>query len=558
MWEPTGKVLAQYYIRRVALRSRGRIGSWEAMGKKRGVPANRCVEARCIALIAALISGLLIGWSVPSKAASWTPLTSLAPDFAGTMILLTDGTVMVQGGSAATGTNGPESGWMKLTPNMSGSYINGTWSTLASMSTARLYFASNVLPNGNLWVLGGEYTGNPLTANFANTGEVYNPITNSWSPIAHHPEANFGDDPSMLLPNGKILAGSISTRNTYLYDIASNTWSFAAAKVYNDRSDEEGWVKLPGNKVLTYDIFMSIATLGSYAEVYDPANNMWSSISPSDGTASGFIPQLSSNNGPNLCCGFELGPLLRLKDGRIFVIGATGHTALYTPSTNTWAAGPDIVSSSKLFGADDAPAAVMPNGHVLFAADAGPQGNTFSPPTLIFDFDPTTNTISTAAPAIPDVNLVNIPAFVTRMLMLPTGQVLFADSSRQLYAYTPDGPPDPGSRPVINNITYNGAGLFTLTGKQLTGQSAGSNYGDDVESDENFPIVRLTNATGVFYARTTNWSSVDVGGGLGLQTVDFTLHPGMTPGNYSLVVIGAGISSFPVFVNITGLEVADL
>jgi hypothetical protein len=65
---------------------------------------------------------------------------------------LTDGTVMVQG---------PDSGatniWYKLTPASSGSYLNGTWSTLASLNTPRLYFASEALTSGKVLVIGGEY-----------------------------------------------------------------------------------------------------------------------------------------------------------------------------------------------------------------------------------------------------------------------------------------------------------------------------------------------------------------------------------------------------------------
>ena len=34
--------------------------------------------------------------------------------------------------------------WMKLTPDAKGSYINGTWGTLASEPVARLYFASQI------------------------------------------------------------------------------------------------------------------------------------------------------------------------------------------------------------------------------------------------------------------------------------------------------------------------------------------------------------------------------------------------------------------------------
>jgi hypothetical protein len=50
--------------------------------------------------------------------------------------------------------------------------------------------------------------------------------------------------------------------------------------------------------------------------------------------------------------GFELGPALLLPDGRVFQIGAEGHTALYNPSTNTWTAGPTVPGGQ---GADDTP-----------------------------------------------------------------------------------------------------------------------------------------------------------------------------------------------------------
>jgi len=462
-------------------------------------------------------------------------LTRQAPDFTGTMLLLTDGTVMVQGYS-------PGNDWMRLTPDATGGYVNGTWSNLAPMSIPRLYFASHVLQSGNVWVLGGEYAGFGLPAVWTNTGERYNTLTNTWSPIAHHPETQFGDDPSMLLSNGKILAGSIGTRNSYLYDIATNTWSFAAPKVYNDRSDEEGWVKLPDGSVLTYDLFQSIATGGSYAEKYVPATNKWVSISPSDGTASGFIPQLSSP-----AIGFELGPLVRLQDGRIFVIGATEHTAFYDPSNNSWAAGPDIIGTINgnpaRFGADDAPAAVLPNGHVLFTADAGPTLRTFRPPTEVFDFDPDANTISQIAS--PFAFLAFGPAYRTRMLILPTGQVLFSDTGARLSIFTADGGPKQNLRPSVEGIKYQGGGVFTLTGKRLNGQNAGSNYGDDVETDQNYPIVSLTDKDGnLFYARTTNWSITEVSLKTFRETVDFTLPASLTTsGVYKVTAIGAGIAS---------------
>src|SRR5438105_7209357 len=84
--------------------------------------------------------------------AGWSALPNLAPTGIGTMMLLTDGTVMAQGG-------GVTSNWFRLTPDANGSYVNGTWSSIASMGTPRLYFASNVLPDGRVFILGGEYSG---------------------------------------------------------------------------------------------------------------------------------------------------------------------------------------------------------------------------------------------------------------------------------------------------------------------------------------------------------------------------------------------------------------
>ncbi|MBV8846850.1 MAG: hypothetical protein JO307_28915, partial [Bryobacterales bacterium] len=448
--------------------------------------------------------------------ASWTPLKNLFPGAAvQLMVQETDGTILV---GAYDGKS-----WYKLTPDITGSYINGTWTQLATEPVARLYFASQVLPDGKFFVLGGEYSGPLLQANWSNTGEIYDPISDTWSPITPYPaqagcpSINYvsgnvnigspritdvypstsglvvgwavsgsgippgatiasidsprqitisadasstqitqvffpghslqltgclGDDPSILLPEGKILVGSLINRNAYVYTIATNSWEPTGMKVYPDQSDEEGWAKLGNGTVLNYDLFESILTGGSYAEIYNPVTGAWSSISPSDGSSAGTIPQLSS---PSV--GYELGPVLRLQDGRMIVIGATQHTGLYTPKTNTWTAGPDIMGLlngvSTPFGADDAPGAVLPDGTVMFAADAGPALGTFSPPTQLFYFDPPSNTISPVFPPIPDSKLSSMPAYPTRMLVLPTGQVLFSDASAQIWPYPPQGQADP-------------------------------------------------------------------------------------------------------------------
>jgi len=503
----------------------------------------------------------LCALSLSTQAASWTKLTNAAPGYTNTMLQLPDGRIMVL-------SDNDHQTWYFLKPDANGSYINGTWSSSAAMGTARLYFTSNVLPNGKLWVLGGEYSGTPLTQNTTNTAEIYDPAANTWTAAATFPQPNYGDVPSSMVktPSGlRILAGYIFGPQSYLYDYVANTWAATGTKLRSDSSDEEGWVKLPDGRVLSYDIFSNIPTNGNHAQIYNPATGTWTDAS------NGIIPALSSS-----AVGYELGPSLRLQDGRVLVIGATQHTALYTPSTNTWAAGPDILSGansvtytgSTTYGADDAPGAILPNGHVLFAADQGPI-KLFSGPTKLFDFNPSTSTLSdvtatfnaavTAAGATN--NLAGNPSYITRMIMLPTGQLLFSDSSSRLWVYTPDPGIVASARPIINSVAYNGSGVFTLTGKQINGQSAGSSYGDDVQNDSNYPIIRLTNSTGkVFYCKTYNWSSVDVAGGTG--TVNFTLNTAvnttLTAGNYLLTLSGAGIQSAPLSITITSGEVSGL
>ena len=194
--------------------------------------------------------------SVDSNALSngtWTQMTNLPPTGLGTMMLLSDGRVMAQGG-------GTTNSWFQLVPNASGSYANGTWSSLASMGTQRLYFGSNVLPSGKVFVVGGEYSGPKGTNNWTNTGEIYDPVANTWSPIANFPQTQFGDDPSEVLPNGTVLAGYLSGPQTYVYNPTTNTWTATGTKLLNDRSDEETWVKLPDGSILSYDIFASPST----------------------------------------------------------------------------------------------------------------------------------------------------------------------------------------------------------------------------------------------------------------------------------------------------------
>ena len=64
--------------------------------------------------------------------------------------------------------------WWKLTPDINGVYVNGTWTQIATLPNgyAPDAYASAVLPDGRVIVEGGEYNGNNSTPVWTNQGAV--------------------------------------------------------------------------------------------------------------------------------------------------------------------------------------------------------------------------------------------------------------------------------------------------------------------------------------------------------------------------------------------------
>lgn len=481
-----------------------------------------------------VICGLFVVCAVangPARAGTtkgtWKQLVNPNPQFAnGTMVLLTDGTVMVESGNDSQS-------WTKLTPDSKGSYVNGTWSNVAKMGRARLYFGSNVLPDGRLFVIGGEYSGPFLNQNVTNTGEIYDPTTNRWTAITPFPEASFGDDPTVVLPFGYILCGSLFTSNTYLYDPVFDFWFQAGIKLRNDRSDEETWLMLPDGSILSYDVFASDTNQVGSAQRFDSFSFTW--------VDAGTVPVIMSS----AAVGFEFGPGAVLPNGKVIFIGGNEKTAIYTPpttssGTGSWVAGPTLPLG---MGSDDAPGAILPDGHFIFLADT----TTFNSPAHLFDYDYTTNTITDITSTLP-VQLQNelffSSAFTCRMLLIPEGGLLLTTGSDTMWEYIPSGAPQASWKPTITSISKINSHHFQILGSRLTGISEGATYGDDVESATNYPIVRFEQPNLVRYARTTNWTpGISSPGDTSLQTVEFDTPPNLAPGTYYVSVIANGIKS---------------
>src|SRR5579862_7972489 len=139
-------------------------------------------------------------------ASPWTPLVNPPPfGTPGTMLLESDGSVLVHDEPDNNVTGGTNM-WWKLTPDSHGSYVDGTWSQIASMPSdyTPLYFASAILPDGRMIVEGGEYIGeNPV---WTNQGAIYDPVNNTWTAVSPPPGwTNIGDAGSDVLADGTFM-----------------------------------------------------------------------------------------------------------------------------------------------------------------------------------------------------------------------------------------------------------------------------------------------------------------------------------------------------------------
>ena len=469
----------------------------------------------------------------------WTEVPATGgPTYPGDLLLLSDGTVFV--GDQRNDAVSPN--WFKLTPDASGSYVNATWSPATPMQMARGIFEANVLQDGRVHVLGDGHDDLNVNPN-TTLAEIYDPVRDIWTEAAPYPVGGlFELGPTNLLPDGRLVAGGFSSALTSIYDPKTDQWSAPYQKLFGgmvdgvyqgDYNNEEGWVKLPDGSLLSYDIHDSDDP--QHAQRFDPVLNQW----------------IDSGTVPTDLATYTIGAGLLLPNGKVIFLGATNHTAIYTPSTTrtgtgSWVAGPDFPIN---VNTADYPAAMLPNGHALFIGTD----------RLFYDYDPNAGPIGTLT-----VSTALNPPIPGRfnMLDLPNGQVLSPSNGRVVppllptgmfvYTPTPAAQDHPEWRPAVSSITSStnadGSTTYTLTGTQLNGISEGSFVGDEFQSATNYPLIRVRDQTSnVTYARTFNWSTSGVATGAAPVSVQLTLPRGLTAsGPLLLTVIANGIPSAEV------------
>lgn len=468
---------------------------------------------------------------------------------------LTDGSVVIQDFCT--------SNWYKLTPDNKGSYASGTWSQIAAMPAGYqpLFFATQILPSGQMIVNGGEYNGEGVgncEEGWYNLGAIYDPVANSWTAVA--PPAGWamiGDAESIVLPNGSYMLANccdypaqqaIATVGTG--DVVTwTTGSSYSCAVGNFCNDEQGYTALPGGNVFMVDVW-DYGANSDDVEIYDTATGVWSLVGQTADRVS------DSTN-------FELGPSpLTPKYGSqgtiiqfsgVSVAGSTPVNDVYDVASNTWKSGPVTKYGGVCYDYADAPAATLPDGNILVEGSPG-YGNT---PSHFWEFNIGSKGNVTTKQVNDPNQAPNTSSFEGNLLVLPTGQVLWDNSQtkpNEVAIYSPVGKPHLAWRPVISSVaTTLGIGSTgnAISGTNFNGFDLGGVYGDDAQAATNFPLVRFTNSTtgDVCFARSYNFSTMGIWTS-GTTNAVFDIPTGCETGKSRLQVIVNGIASPSVVVKL--------
>lgn len=455
---------------------------------------------------------------------------SQPPDYMQMAYLMTDGSILTQGSSDA-------SDWYKYVPDAKGDYSDGTWSQQATLPSgySPSAFASDVLADGRLLILGGEYNspGN-YDLQLTNLGAIYDPVKNTWTKFQHPSGWAFiGDSPSSVLPNGYFAIGQKLTKFVATWNPATGKWTQYKKNGKADFNAEEGWTLLPDGTILTEDVKDS-----TNSEIYTPSTGKWKS-------AGSTVADLRSMSPYHQCLTYgpkkkdcylppgEIGPAMLRPDGTVFATGSgegpsgsgTGNTAIYTISSGTWAAGPQFPNGDN---AGDSFSVLLPDGDVLVFGVSGE----------LYDFNGTTMTGVGSEGGTP--------------LLLPTGQVAMFGSGVDLY--TSSGKPNSAWAPSIKTYpkSINGGTTYKISGTQFNGMSQAMSFGDEYQNAENYPLVRITNTKSgdVYYARTHDHTSMGVQTGSLVVSTQFDVPASIATGPATIEVVADGIASKPVKVTV--------
>ena len=199
-----------------------------------------------------------------------------------TATLLPNGQVLITGGY--TGQTQPALNTAEVYEALPPS-VNAFTALTATLTTARAFPTSTLLPDGQVLLTGGVTSGGspPL-----NTAELYDPVASTFTALTATMTSVRDQHTATLLPNGKVLiAGGQNNANgnglntAELYDPVASTFTALTATMTTGRENHTATLLPNGQVLLTGGLNGSGPTPLNTAEVYDPVANTFTAINAS-------------------------------------------------------------------------------------------------------------------------------------------------------------------------------------------------------------------------------------------------------------------------------------
>lgn len=324
------------------------------------------------AILAALLCAALPGTA--GAAVGWSALAPMSVERAQqTSTLLPDGEVLAGGydGFVARVGGSPVS----LASAELFDPATRTWRAAAPMHVARYGQTALLLGDGDVLVVGGREG----PAAEARTVEIYDPASNTWTAMAAAPDLQFVDT-ATLLPTDDVLITGLFGPEEYgakvgaiELHLATDTWT-SVARPPAAAERERTAIGLPGGDVLVMGGVSfeqvgppehpveDLQTAYSTAEVFDPATETWTPVTPM--AAARIAPTATL-----------------LPSGQVLITGglteispagadaALASTEAFDPATRAW-----TPRAPMAFDRGAHSASLLPDGRVLVAG-GGPCGN---------------------------------------------------------------------------------------------------------------------------------------------------------------------------------------
>ena len=296
----------------------------------------------------------------------WTGTNTMAKArYAHTATLLPNGEVLVVGGT----TNQYDLTGAGLVQTVElFNPTNSTWTTTGALNFQRWFHTATLLANGKVLVTGGMNS-NSYPATILTSSELYDPATGLWTSTGPLQEARFNHT-ATLLPSGQVLVtgGEVTNRflvtgTAELYDPASGLWTATASMPYplaNHTATllSNGQVLVAGGDI---DEGFGFGGIGLYpvlfAELYDPATGLWTSITNMHFVHDYHTATLLTNG------------LVLIAGGGAQFGSTTNCAELYEPVAQTWTAAATMNTPRQYHTAT-----LLPNGQVLAVGGRGYYG----------------------------------------------------------------------------------------------------------------------------------------------------------------------------------------